>query len=308
MKQNFWLGAIGVLLSIMLILFLGFGFYLIGLTQEIVNKNNIEQIIDPTTSTIEETIQPINPAPVETIAPTEPTESTEPILQDLFTNKIIFEWEYTMLEDLMPYMLFSPSTKPAQDLPLIVWLHGSGEKNVSFQDFGARGLPGILNNWQSEHFYAYILCPQLIGRYDTGAWYLESSRENLNALIDKIVDMYNIDTTNIIICGHSLGAQGALYMADKNPELYSKVAVFSGYHPNTAMDNIKVPIIGFVGYKELGEDEHSTRFHYNDFSYKFGEEATTWLPCGHAAVPQIAFGLDEDGNGRSDVIEWMLND
>ena len=302
MKQNFWLGIIGILLSIILILSLGFGLYLIGLAQENISKNDFGQIDESTIPIIEETTK--TSIPVETIAP---TEATEPVLEDLFTNEIEFEWEYTMLEDIMPYMLFSPSKKPAQDLPLIIWLHGSGGKNVSFYNFKERGLPNILNNWQTEHFYAYILCPHLTGYYDTGAWHLESSRENLNRLINKIIDMYNIDTSNIIICGHSLGAQGALYMADMNPELYSKVVVFSGYHPNTTMDNIKVPVIGFVGSKKLGEDECCTAFHYNEFSHKFGEEATKWLACGHGTVPQIAFGLDEDENGRSDVIEWMLN-
>lgn len=259
-----------------------------------------------TIPTVTETIEIVFTKPIET----EPTVSeetvpeTEPII---FSEDITFTYEYVSEEDVMPYGLFTPSTSNNNEkIPLIVWLHGSGEKNVSKETFLKRGLPYVLNNWTLEGFNTYVLCPQLTGQWNPGAWYLPDSKENLQILIDKFISEYNVDTNNIIITGHSLGGQGAMYMAHELPEYFSKLVVLSGYGPNIDITEITIPTIGYVGMNYYGEDPSSVRYMYGSFAPVFGKENTIWMKSSHGDLPRFAFNEDKDENGRSDLIEWML--
>lgn len=256
------------------------------------------------------------------VVETEPAE-TEPIdiRPDFFDKNITFRINYIYPSDTMPYALISPMEygKVIRDenMPLIVWLHGSGEKNVNPYTFFQQGLPAVFDNWSLEGFRAYIICPQLTGDYNTGAWYLPKSAENLNNLLTQFISEYDIDTENIIIMGHSLGGQGALYMAhhfngEIYPDLFSKCVVLSGYNPqyseNDPVDitEINIPVISYIGTAANGEDSGSIHYSLGQLAPVIGESSVISLDCNHGAVPSVALNLDEDHNGRSDVIEWCF--
>jgi predicted peptidase len=62
----------------------------------------------------------------------------------------------------MPYVLYTPSTATqSESIPLIVWLHGSGEVSAGPELFLNSGLLKVLNDWSLEGFNAYVLCPHL---------------------------------------------------------------------------------------------------------------------------------------------------
>lgn len=266
-----------------------------------------------TTATIvpTETVVVTNPVelaePTEIIVETTPTiPETEPIVID---EDITFSYKYVSEEGIMPYGLFTPSTADNnKETPLIVWLHGSGEKDVDESTFSNRGLPYVLNTWTLEGFDAYVLCPHLKWEWNYGAWCLPESKEYLQDLIDKFISEHNVDTEKIIITGHSLGGQGALYMAHELPEYFSKLAVFSGYWTDVDITEIDIPTIGYVGMVYYGEDEYSSMYMAGHFEPAFGEENTFWVPTGHGNLPYVVFNEDKDEDGHSDVIEWMLND
>lgn len=220
--------------------------------------------------------------------------------------------EYVQSENIMPYALYSPSSAAKYDkLPLIVWLHGSGEKSVDVDTFLSNGLPAVLNDWNLQGFNAYVLCPHLTGSWNAGAWCLPQSKDALSDLLDLIVTQYNIDEDKVIITGHSLGGQGALYMAARMPGRFSAVVVLSGYNPISRYDKtvdistIMAPVCGFVGTVSAGEDDVSYRFMLNGFANRFGVDNTYVINCSHGKVPQKAFCQDNNGNGMSDLLEWI---
>ena len=208
----------------------------------------------------------------------------------------------------MPYVLYTPSTAEESDsIPLIVWLHGGGEVGVGATSLLNSGLLKTLNEWSLEGFNAYVLCPHLSWKW-IGNWSSQSAVNNVRDLLDMIIENYNIDTDHIIITGHSLGGDGAAYMAWKLPEYFSKLVVLSGFQSYANRDEITIPTIGYVGTVRCGESSGSVYYMTNTFAAIFGEENTFSIESSHASVPHDAFNEDKDGNNRSDVIEWMFAD
>ena len=269
---------------------------------------NVEENNDFTnvpTETMIATMPAITTEPTETIAPTAPTiPETESIIIE---ENITFSYEYISEEDVIPYGLFTPSTASSNEkIPLIVWLHGSGEREVSETTFSNKGLPHVLNNWTLKGFNAYVICPQLTGKWNRGAWCFPEPKEYLQNLIDKFISEHNVDTEKIIITGHSLGAQGAMYMAHELPEYFSKLVIFSGYWTDVDITEIDIPTIGYIGMVYYGEDSASVSYMANNFEPAFGEENMFWVRASHGNLPYVAFNEDKDGDGHSDVVEWML--
>lgn len=222
---------------------------------------------------------------------------------------IKFESEYICNDGVMPYALYTPSTiDESKKTPLIVWLHGSGEVGVEEERFFNSGLLKTMNKWRRQGFNAYVICPHLSGDYNTGRWNKESTRDNLRELLDKFIEEHNIDTDRIIVVGHSLGGQGALYMAHELPGYFSRCVVLSGYNPGIDITEIKIPTIGFVGTKNAGEDEGSISYMKKYFMEVFGDENTFFFETSHSGVPNAVFSFDTDDDDKSDLVEWMLGE
>ena len=253
------------------------------------------------TETPEATTKPTE-TPEATTQPTETPEATEPA-------GITFESEYISEEGYMPYALFTPSSvNESEKTPLIVWLHGSGEVGVGEKTFFNSGLLKVMSKWRRQGFNAYVICPQLAGNYNTGRWNKESTRDNLQALLDKFIEEHNIDLDRIIVVGHSLGGQGALYMAHQLPQYFSRCVVLSGYNPGIDISEIKVPTIGFVGTANAGEDTGSISYMKQYFMEEFGDESTFFFETSHGGIPSAVFSFDTDDDDKSDLIEWMLGE
>lgn len=251
----------------------------------------------------------------------EPTRSREEIEEELrqkeeeerrknpilFSEDITFERELIISDDYMPYVLYTPSCADDYDeIPLIVWLHGSGEKGVGEYTFRNRGLPAVMENWSLEGFNAYVLCPQLYGSFNTGSWNNPTSMGYLKDLIDIFISEHNVNPDKVFVSGHSLGGQGCLYMAHELPEYFAACVSLSPYNPSVEMTEVEIPTIVYVGSTGAGEDGTSYRYALQ-LQDILGEDSVTVLPTYHGGVPSATFNLDEDSNGRSDLIEWLFS-
>lgn len=225
---------------------------------------------------------------------------------NIFSKEITFNVNYYEEEDVMPYCLISPSgADKYESLPLIVYLHGGLEINSSKNTLldNTNGLPKIFQNWPIEGFNAYILMPHLKGKWSSyDSWCNEKSLNNFKALLDKVIEEYNIDTDNIVISGGSLGGKGSMYAAANMSEYFSKLVVISGYSISD-YKKITIPTRGYVG----ASADDAIDFMNGSFSNFFGKENVYILKgINHGTVLHGTFKLDEDGNNRSDVIEWLF--
>lgn len=103
--------------------------------------------------------------------------------------------------------------------PLIIFLHGAGERGTDIQKVKVHGpLKYIKNNTLD----AYILAPQCPENmmWDTDVLY---------KLIQETIKKYNIDTTKIHLTGLSMGGWGTWNLAFEHPEMFASVVPICGF-------------------------------------------------------------------------------
>ena len=253
----------------------------------------------------------VNVVPRDGTEETEPEAPTEAPEKEvvLFDPDITFDYKYVISEDYMPYGLFTPSSAKDYDkIPVIVSLHGSSEVGKDNAFFRKKFLVDLFNNWELEGFNAYIVCPHLTGNGYSNTWANNKSAENLFALLDHLVEELNIDPERIILQGHSLGGQGVLHMALYNPDYFSAIIPVSAYNVSGDLKTIRdIPIKAFCGSASAGEDSNSINYMKRIFKDTLGEYNLIEMDVSHDNAPKTVFITDENGDGRSDLIEWALN-
>ena len=117
------------------------------------------------------------------------------------------------VEKSISYILDLPNDAKSK-LPLIVFLHGSGERGVNLEMVKAHS-PFTYKNLIKEP--VAILAPQCPENtwWDTQAIYF---------LIKEIVQKYKIDESRIYLTGLSMGGWGTLKLAGEHPEMFAAVA------------------------------------------------------------------------------------
>lgn len=141
------------------------------------------------------------------------------------------------------YILHKPENTSVLK-PLLIFLHGSGEKG---NDLEKLKVLGPLQYLKTHTLDAYILAPQC--PQDV---YWDS--EQLYQLIQKIIAENKIDTTRIYLTGLSMGAWATWNLAYKHPELFAALVPIAGYVDRIPMvENCKIkniPIRMFHGLQD----------------------------------------------------------
>ncbi len=148
---------------------------------------------------------------------------------------------YTFEQDDLQinYLLFLPEDYgkgPSRRWPLILFLHGSGERGSTVGDLErlkAQGLPRLIAEQPdfaalSERFI--VLSPQCPG------WYWNSQFDALDALLSDIQTAYAVDPERIYLTGLSMGGFGAWQYALKRPSRFAALVPIAGgygYHLET---------------------------------------------------------------------------
>jgi predicted peptidase len=111
------------------------------------------------------------------------------------------------------YILDYPQ-KTKENVPLIVFLHGSGERGNNLELVKAHS-PFTYKNLIKEN--VAILAPQC----PANSWW---DTETLYQLIREIQAKYKIDTSRIYLTGLSMGGWGTWKLAMEHPEMFAAIA------------------------------------------------------------------------------------
>lgn len=131
------------------------------------------------------------------------------------------------------YVLQSPENKKDKK-PLIVFLHGSGERG---SDLEKVKIHGPLKYTKTHQVDAYILAPQCP---DNDYW----DAEVLYRLIQKIQKEHSIDPQRIYLTGLSMGGWGAWNLAFAHPEMFASLVPICGFVDRVPMiENCKIAAI-----------------------------------------------------------------
>jgi predicted peptidase len=119
------------------------------------------------------------------------------------------------------YLAFLPKTYSAKGpgLPLILFLHGSGERGTDLDQVKAWGPPALAE--KDPDFPFIVISPQLP---QGEAWHALA----LKGLLDQVLERYNVDRRRVYLTGLSLGGYGAWDLAIRYPHYFAAVAPICG--------------------------------------------------------------------------------
>lgn len=134
----------------------------------------------------------------------------------------IFETNLTKTVQLK-YLLYLPTeyagTNNRQPWPLMLFLHGSGERGTNVHKVAVHGPPKLTK--QGTNLPFIVASPQC----PSGERWQEDS---LLALLDDIIANYRVDTNRVYLTGLSMGGYGAWSLAARHPERFAAVAPICG--------------------------------------------------------------------------------
>jgi len=132
-----------------------------------------------------------------------------------------FHFKKTEVADLK-YLLFLPKEyqkKSKERWPMILFLHGAGERGADIWKVAVHGPPKIVNSRPDFPFIvASPQCPE--GRI----W----SKDALVGLLDELTKKYAVDRSRIYLTGLSMGGYGTWDLGLAYPERFAAIAPICG--------------------------------------------------------------------------------
>ena len=196
------------------------------------------------------------------------------------------------------YLLSTPDNydPKTESLPLIVFLHGAGERGTDVNELKKHGIPKLFDNGFGD-LRVVTVAPQC----DTGTTWNAQVKE-LKVFIDYIADEYNIDKNRISLTGISMGGFGTWAMGIEFPGYFSALAPICGGNGMVWLADLlkDVPIRTFHG---TADDVvlYSCSVDMVEAVNKAGGNSVlaTYEGVGHDVWVQAY--------EQTDLIEWLMN-
>ncbi len=220
--------------------------------------------------------------------------------------------------DSLQYCLLRPEVeKPGEKYPLVLFLHGAGERGNDNRKQLKHGGQMWLNPVNRKKYPAFILLPQCPAENYWGYEMRPNSLEpfgmpdnpeltttirTLKSLLDTFLDMPQVDKLRVYIMGLSMGGMATYDMVIRYPEIFAAA----------------VPICGTVNPVRIGKELREIKFrifHGDTDSVVTPEgsrEAYKALKAIDASVEYIEFvGCDHNSWNPAfnypDFMNWLFN-
>lgn len=123
----------------------------------------------------------------------------------------------------LPYVLYLPDDYDSRDeWPLVIFLHGAGERGNDLQALRTQGLPKKLDAGDDLPFV--VIAPQC----PLENWWM-SYLSTLKLLVEQTASTHKIDPTRWYITGLSMGGAGTWDMTTTYPDLFAAAAPICGF-------------------------------------------------------------------------------
>lgn len=149
----------------------------------------------------------------------------------------------------IPYRLFEPTLAPGEKAPLVVYLHGMGDRgtdNVAQTNW----ISNLVSNTKSGQYASYVLAPQI----NTSMWFQSWSDKPTDATsltlqaIRNVIEQENIDASRVYVTGTSMGGMGTWDIISRDPSLFAAAVPMSGGGNTATADTIRdIPVRAFHG-------------------------------------------------------------
>lgn len=133
-------------------------------------------------------------------------------------TKAVFESDFAL--NYLQYLPENYSADNPEKYPMILFLHGSGERGNNLEKVKAWGPPKIADEKGLPFVVISPQCPE-------GIWW-NAILESLRQLLDNRIENLNVDTSRIYITGLSMGGFGTFAMAQMYPDYFAAMAPICG--------------------------------------------------------------------------------
>ena len=138
-------------------------------------------------------------------------------------NQLVKSFELRTVKTIRAdYLLFLPKgydAKATKRWPMILFLHGAGERGTNIWKVAVHGPPKIVKD--KPDFRFIVVSPQCP---DGERW----SNEVLLALLGEVTTKYGVDKTRIYLTGLSMGGYGTWTLSAAYPEKFAAIAPICG--------------------------------------------------------------------------------
>ena len=210
-------------------------------------------------------------------------------------HPLSFEKEVTVVAKL-DYLIYVPKDyEPSQKWPLVMFLHGAGERGDDLNAIKRHGLPMLA---EQRDFPFIIVSPQCSRR---NFWASPSQLQVLNGLLDDVMATYSVDDDRVYLTGLSMGGMGAWAWAAANPERFAAVVPICGRgNPETGVKLKDMPIWAFHGDADYTVPVKGSQEMVEAVNNAGGNAKLTIYPgVGHESWIQTY--------ENPEVYEWMLS-
>lgn len=194
------------------------------------------------------------------------------------------KWEF-------PFVEYS-CDKKADKLPLIVQLHGAGERGDGKEDLKMVDVHGFSKYLKDAEHNCIVVMPQC--PKDT---FWAARVESIISFIEHLIEEYNVDEDKVYLTGLSMGGYGTWFTSMARPDLFAAIAPICGGGMAWNADVLKMPIWAFHGaddpvvsptqsdemvakLKQINADVTYTRIDgvgHNVWEYAYNRELIEWL-------------------------------
>ena len=203
------------------------------------------------------------------------------------------------------YLLFLPNMygkDPLQKWPLILFLHGRGERGDNLDLLKNHPLPKLLE--QQADFPFIVVSPQLPADL---LWWSDKI-ESLNILLYQIQAKYSVDPLRVYLTGISMGGFGTWEFALKFPSRFAAIIPIAGGYqegkrviPENICDLRNLPIWVFHGGEDVDVQPYQSKVLVEALIHCGSNVRFTLYPdADHADSWRRAYATDE-------LYQWLLS-
>ncbi|TDL83034.1 prolyl oligopeptidase family serine peptidase [Peribacillus frigoritolerans] len=139
----------------------------------------------------------------------------------------VFQQTITKVIDVnLSYLLKLPPGYEDEtgEVPLVLFLHGAGERGTDPELVKTIGLPEVVEKGDFPFIFLAPQCPISTARRSN--WIMEL--DGVAALLTEVIKTHRVDMKRIYLTGMSMGAYGAFKLASRMPDLFAALAPICG--------------------------------------------------------------------------------
>ena len=208
----------------------------------------------------------------------------------------IKDYKYSGKRVDLSYRVFCPENY--RGLPLLIFLHGAGERGVDTLDVLYRhGIPRLICD--GAEIPAVVLCPQCPSDMVWDNVVLE-----VKDIIDKTAEEYGILSDRIVLTGSSMGGFGTWALGLAYPDFFAAIAPVCGGGMAWRAGLIaraKTPVLAYHGTEDVSVVPEYSKIMINRVKSEGGEARLVMLDgMGHNDGANYAYR-------ETELVDWLLS-